>query len=235
MSKSKSVMMSVGCLVLVILLGSVPVEAIEQEGMTWEELAANNPPQAAGTSVAVMPFWATNERQTELARGAVLLNLLRLGFQLVPEVGSLAAVAAETDNAVEADTEREPGARLGRQDATRVGQLLGAQYAIYGEIEALRTDMHRRFFRNRKVGAIDIRFVIVNTESGEILYWTRIQDTGSGGTGFWAAKATSIERRLLVRTVNHIFDDIARALPGHSIGPEVTQEQVQEFVEEMGL
>ncbi len=214
--------------------GTVPALATEQEGSKWEDLAARKPPPPTQVSVLVLPFWARDQRHVELVRGCLFLNLKRHGFKLAPEAPSATEIAVKTDEAVKADPDREPGARIGRADAIRLGKKLGAQWVIYGEVERLQTEMHERLFRTRKVGAIDIRVAVVDIGTGEILYWRRVKDTGSGGSGFWAAKATAVERRLLTRTVNYIFDDMAKALPKHTSEPEVTEDAIQEFVQSRG-
>jgi hypothetical protein len=220
---------------LVLVLGAQgAVAAPQREGTAPETFAATNPPAPSAVSVAVLPFWAANQRQIEIARGAILLNLQRHGFGIVPAAESLPVCAQETDRVVKADGEREPGARIQRDDGVRLGRALNAQWVIYGEIENLRATMHVRLWRTRKVGSIDIRLVLADVASGQILYWVRIRDTGSGGTGFWAAKASSVERQLALRTINLIFDDLNRALPPHKTGPQVSEEQVQQFIEAMG-
>lgn len=209
--------------------------AKEREGSIPEDLAAKRPPRPNDLYVAALPFWAGDERHADLARAAVMLNLLRHGFKLAPSGSrSLAAVARRTDSEVRRDTKREPLARLEAKDAARLGKVLGAQWAIYGEVGDLHTESEGRTFAPRKTGVMDVRLAVVEVESGEILYWARVRDKLPGGNGLWTAKATSIERRLLTQTVNEIFDDIGKGLPEHYVSAEVSQETVRQVAESLG-
>ena len=227
---------STALMALVLLaVGGTPGWAVEREGSKSEDLAARKPPPPSKVSVVALPFSASNERQSEQARGCVMMNVLRHSFSLAPSgEKSVVGVARRIDRALKETAEKDPGARLKLEEAVRVGKVLGAQWVIYGEVEDLRTEASRSMLRLRKVGTIEIRLVVADVASGEILYWSRVEDTGSGGGGILKAKASTVERSLLTRTINRIFDDMVTALPEHYVGPEVTQEEVRQFVEAMG-
>ena len=210
-------------------------QAQVEEGTTRAEWAASKPPAPSEVSVVVLPVWAENRRHTMLAMGSVMLNLRRHGFQVLPEEKSLPAVAAKVEEAYKADTQHEPGTRVALADAVRLGKHFGARWVVYGEVEELETTYHRRIFRTRRVAGITLRLVVADVESGLVIFWRKVKDHGSGDTGFWNAKATSIERRMMTRTMNRLFDDIAGGLPRHPTLTEVTQEDLQDFVEAMGL
>jgi hypothetical protein len=221
-------------LLFLLLLFGLPAWALEKEGSIPEDLMAKRPPAPSEVYVAALPFWAGNERQTEQARACVMLNLLRHGFKLAPSGSdSLATVARRTDRAIKSDPKREPLARIGQQDAARLGKELGARWVVYGEIGELRTQSEKGF-PPRKAGMIDLRLMLLDVPSGEIIYWSHVKDYGTGGSGFWQAKATAVERRLLTRAINLIFDDIAKALPEHYVSGEVAQETVRQIAELMG-
>ena len=222
-------------LLLLLVLGSLPASTAEREGSLPEELAARKPPAPNDLYVAVLPFWSRDERQSETARACVLLNLMRHEFRFAPKGSpSLPVVVRRTDAALKKDSAWEPLARLDPALVARVGAALGARWAIYGEFGELHTTSEKGGILPRKVGVIDLRLVLVEVPSGEILYWSRVQDTGSGGGGLLPAKATSVERRLVTQTINGIFDDLATAMPEHHVGAEVTSEEVRRVVEAMG-
>jgi len=217
-------------------LGAMPAGAMEREGSIPEDLAARKPPRPNDLYVAVLPFWSADGKQGEVARACVMLNLMRHGFKLAPKGSpSLAAAARRTDAAIRRDPKWEPLARLETADAARVGKSLGAQWVIFGEFGDLKTQSQKSGgILPRKIGVIDIRLLVADTASGETIYWNRIRDTASGSTGLFRAKATAIERRLVTRAVNTIFDDIGTAMPDHYTGAEVSQEMVRQVVEAMG-
>jgi hypothetical protein len=216
----------------VTLLGFANAEP-KRQGSAVSALAQRGPIKPGELKAVVLPFWADKPHQVELARGAVMLNLVRLGFPLVPAAPSLPITAQQVSQAVANDPQKEPAARLQREDATRIGRKVKADWVVYGELEKLQTSRHTRIFSNRKIGAIDLRLVILDVASGEIIYWTRWQDTGSGGFS-WSEKATTIERQLLTRTVNGMFEELRPTLSPLPAAEAVKEEDVQGFVTAMG-
>ena len=224
---------AIGFIVLAVcLLGSMPVLAAEREGSLPQELAAKQPPPPNEIYVAVFPFWSRDDRQTEVGRACSMLNLMRHGFRMAPKgSSSLGMVARRTDTALRRDPECEPLARLQPEDIARVGKALGAQWAVYGEFGDLHTESEKDGILRHKAGVLDLRFQLIEVASGDVLYWSRIRDTASSGGGLWAPRATSIERKLVTRAINSIFDDIGTALPDHYAGAEVTSEEVRQLLE----
>lgn len=203
--------------------------AAEREGSIPEDLAARKPPKPNDLYVAVLPFWAIEPRQADTARACVLLNLLRHGFRLAPRgAPNLAALVRQTDSAVRRDPAREPLARLEAQDAARIGKRLGADWVVYGEVGDLHTQSEKGGLMARKLGVVDLRLAVVETSTGEVVFWARVQDAMSGSTGLFRAKATSLERALITRTINAIFDDIGRGMPEHYTSSPVTSELVRQ-------
>ena len=168
-----------------------------------------------------------------MVRGAILLNLRRHGFKVVSDSGTLSGAARATDTLVDQDRLREPGARPDRQLAGRVGKAASAAWAIYGEVEELRTDVSHGFFADRKTGTIDARLALVLVETGDIIYWTRVK--GTWGSKGYARKGGSIERKMAQDAVAAVFEDIGKALPAHEVGPEVSQDDIQKYIQDMGL
>lgn len=225
----------VGALALLAVGGMAAAAEVDREGSLPDELAAHKPPVPNEISVCVLPSWSRHEGQREMARACTMLNLMRHGFRLAPGgCTSLSQVARKTDAALKRDPEWEPLVRLQAEDAARVGKTLGADWVMFGEYGDLHTESEGGGILPRKVGVIDFRFVLVEVKSGEVLYWSRVKDSEPSGGGLWPAKATSVERRAVTRTINEIFEDIAAALPEHYAGPEVTSEEVRMLMEAMG-
>lgn len=222
--------------VLVLLaLGSLPALGGEREGTLPDELAAHKPPAPNDIYVAVLPFWTRNEEQSDVARAAIMLNLMRHGFRMAPQgCRSLAEVIRKADTALRRDPEWDPLARMDEKDAARVGRALGADWVMFGEFGDLRVESKGGGILPTKVGHADIRFVLVEAKSGKTLYWRRLGDSEeSGGGGAWPAKASSIERKLVTRAINEVFEDISAAVPEHYAGPEVTAEEVRRLLDAM--
>ena len=215
---------------LLVVLTSLPAVAFEREGSLPSDLAALNPPQPNDISVAVLPFWSRDKAQNELGRACALLNLMRHGFRLAPSGSeTVPALVRKTDQTLRNDPQWDPLATIEPKDATRIGKALGAEWVIYGEIGELHVKSEKRGLLPKKAGVIDLRLHVIDTATAEALYWSRIQDTAS--CGGWSSGASAIERRLLTRTVNTIFDDLVTAIPKHYIGAEVTPEEVQRLYE----
>jgi len=215
-----------------LLQTALYARAADREGSTPEDLAAKNPPHPNEVYVAALPFWASEESHRDLAQTCVMLNALRHGFKLAPSGSrSLAVAARRTETAVKRDGKVEPLARLEPKDVARIGGKLGAQWAIYGEVGDLHSESQGGALARKKTGTIDLRFFLVDVKSGEVLYWTHIQDSGQGSNRLFPAKASAVERKLLTQTLNAIFDDISEALPEHYISAEVTDEMVREAAE----
>ncbi|MCJ7750433.1 MAG: hypothetical protein MUQ65_04995 [Armatimonadetes bacterium] len=215
---------------LLSLLAGLPALAFEREGSLPTDLAALNPPQPNDISVAVLPFWSRDEAQRELGRACILLNLMRQGFRLAP-TGSetVPALVRKTDQALRNDSQWDPLATTEPEDAARIGKALGATWVVYGEVGELQVKSEKRGLLPKKAGVIDLRLHFIEVATGKTLYWSRITDTAS--CGGWSSSAGAIERRLLTRTINTIFDDLATALPDHYTGAEVTPEEVQRLYE----
>jgi hypothetical protein len=214
---------------LLLVLCSGAALSGEREGSTPEDLAALNPPPPNDVYVAVLPFWGRNETQTTLARACTILNLMRHGFRLAPSGSkSLAGVVRRTDSAIRDDSEYDPLSRLDGGDAARIGKALGARWAVCGEFGEMQTVSKDGKVLPRKISQIDLRLSLIDVGSGRVLYWSRVKDTHSGSFSL-LKKASSMERRLITRTVNGIFDDIAIGLPEHYTGSQVTPEEVKQL------
>lgn len=218
---------------MLLAMGAGLAGAAEQEGSAPQDLAQRKPPRPNDVYVAVLPFWGVVEGQSTVARACVMLNLMRHGFRIAPKgSASVRAAARATDVAVRRDPEYEPLARMEVEDAARVGRALGADWVIYGQIGELRTESAGGEILPQKVGVLDLRLWLIEARSGQVLFWRRTRDTVPGG-GPWPAKASAIERRLLTKTINEIFEDISAAMPDHYVGAEVTPEMVLELVTAM--
>jgi len=249
MGKGKWAVVAAVC---VALAACAPVvKAAQQEGSKWQYLAAQKPPSPAEISVVVPPCWAglinwmdptmSSRRANELTRMAILLNLRRHGFEVVPEAESLPAVAAQTDKAVDSEPSLVVG-NLTRDDAVRWGKKFGARWVVYGELAPTLRFWGRRRFLDVSVRTTiveNLHLVVVDVTSGQVLYWRRSQESADGGravfqVGQVGMEQAAVARKLMVSMVNAAFDDLAKALPRHRVGTEVTREQVESLVGAMG-
>jgi hypothetical protein len=169
--------------VLVLLaLGSLPALAGEREGTLPDELAAQKPPAPSEIYVAVLPFWTRNEEQSDVARAAIMLNLMRHGFRMAPPgCRSLAEVVRKADTALRRDPEWDPLARMEEKDAARVGRALEADWVMFGEFGDLHVESKGGGIIPTKVGHAEIRFVLVEAKSGKTLYWRHLGDSEESG------------------------------------------------------
>jgi len=217
--------------VLLIMLSCLPAAA-EREGTLPVDLASLNPPRPGEVHVAVLPFWARNDVHREQGRACTILNLMRHGFRLAPAgSNTISNMVRKTDYAIRNDSQWDALGRITPADAARIGQALGARWVIYGEFGELQVQSERKGLIPKKEGVIDLRYHLVEVETGETLFWSRVQDTGS--CGGWPTSSSAIERRLLTRTINSIFDDMMTAFPEHYVGAEVTPEEVQRLYENL--
>ncbi len=227
------------CLVCLMVGARVSEAAYESRNSGLDALFSACDQDVPSISVAVLKFDGPSRRASELARGSILLNLRRHGLQIRPEAETLAAAVAQTDAALVGTPMvegTEPGGEgITRMVAARIGEELGVDWVVYGQINELRADTRVSFFRTRRLAMIDFQINFVKAGSGETLYWARAKDRGSCGVGIANAKGTSLERRITIRTTNHVFTHLTQALPEHKVGPEVTEKDVQSFIEQMGL
>ena len=220
-------------MLVLLMFGCLPAFGEDREGSLPDDLAARKPPAPNEIYVSALPFWSRNESQSDIARACIMLNLMRHGFRMAPKgCSSLSSVIRKTDAAVKKDPKWDPLARPETDDVARVAKALEADWAIHGEFGDLHTESGEGSILPHKVGVIDLRFFLIDVKSGEVIYWSRFRENGSGG--LWPVRASSIERKLVTRAINAVFDDIASALPEHYAGPEVTAEEVRLLLEAMG-
>ena len=228
------------------------VDAAERQGTKWETFAERELAAPADISVAVFAFpvdpllWTqrTMDARTlaEVPRVAIALNLKRHGFAILPETESLVSLAQATDEAVEeappSPARRPPSAERARA----MGEKLGADWVIYGEY-SFNTDYD---VRSKVLSASLVKFVrvmlhivVLETESGDVIYWSRIEDSTRGSSTKHGmdvnAEDLRFARELILKSTNTIFDDIARALPEHRAGKAVILEHVDELLGQMPL
>jgi len=215
--------------IVLILTCLPPVFAAEWEGSVPADLAKTRPPTPNNIRVAVLPFWARDDDESNMARACLMLNLLRHGFRMAPPgCRSLTDVARQTDAALRNDRSWDPLARLEASDVARIAAALDADWAVYGQFGELHTESKGSVLPE-KTGVLDLHFILVDVKHKKTIYWTRVQDTYSNNK-LWPNKASSIERKLVTRTLNAIFDDIALALPEHYSGSEVTSDEVLDLM-----
>ena len=262
MSRGKA---TIGFLGAMLLLAGSPGYAageVQSEGTDWKHLAAQmrrvrqvgheSQPAPSAVSIAVMPFGASRsqliqvpqteaERQVEIPRGCVILNLQRHGFKVLPEGPSLSLVPGLMDKAMDLKADDKISGQWSREQAVDAGKKVSADWVIYGdclaEIDYKISDPP--FPRVKKVICVRFHLVLVDVHSGEVLYWRRVEKSAQGSSikqGFGSkAEDAEIGRGLLVQMTNMIFDDITKALRKHEIGPEVTRKDLEQLIGAMGL
>jgi curli biogenesis system outer membrane secretion channel CsgG len=212
-----------------LALAVLAASAGDIEGTTAAELKQLSLPSPSTIRVAVLPLFdmKSMERHTQVATAGVALALMRCGFQLVPEpkardAAGLAASLHETGEAIKADRRIAPGESLRLEDALRIGQSLGADWVLYGEVVDLHTYMKTGFFQNKKKGVANLKLKIANVATGELVMARQYEDSGSGGgvSGLVFRRATALERTICVRCSNAMLRDLCAALPTHTHSPD---------------
>jgi len=222
--------------------------AATREGSKWQDLAQRQPGPPRELAVTVLPSvvpYTTQSheerRNVEALRCAVLLNLQRHGFHLVPDTGevSASAIIHRTDDILKANAELSPQSVIDAAAAVRCGKAVNAEWVLYGKAQPS-VDFKTRFASVRKIVRLRIYLWLVDVESASVIHWCQLEDEVQGSSvkelGVGPTAEDSIKLRdLLVRMVNTEFDDIANALPRHDVGPEVTREQLEQLMAELGL
>jgi hypothetical protein len=219
-------------LVLTLLaLGMAQAQEAEQQikGTTVEELKASDWPDPSTVKVAILPLRDVKgmERHTQVATGAVALAFMRCGFQFAPELerrdmDGLAAVLVETANAVAEDKQIAPDESLRLGDAVRIGEGLGADWVVYGEVLDLHTYEKRSFFSIRKKAVANIKVKVADVRTGELVMSRQKEDKGSGGGAavLVRRKGTAMERTICTRCCTDMYRDLCGALPSHKHDPD---------------
>ena len=262
MSRGKA---TIGFLGAMLLLAGSPRYAageVQSEGTDWKHLAAQmrrvrqvgdeSQPAPSTVSIAVMPFGASRsqliqvpqteaERQVEIPRGCVILNLQRHGFKILPEGPSLSLVPGLMDKAMDLKADDKISGQWSREQAVDAGKKVSADWVAYGD-RLVRIDYKTSdppFPRVKKVVRVSLHLVLVDVRSGEVLYWRRVEHAAQGSSTTkgmsWDQEDARIGRTLLLQMTNSIFNDIAKALRKHEIGPEVTRKDLEQLIGAMGL
>jgi len=232
-------------LVIGLLSAGMVMAELSHEGSAWQDFAARTPPQPSEVTVAVLPFSvpvgsnAFGERVRELPRACVLLNVQRHGFSIVPPASSLESVLSETNRAAELPRVRKvTGPHYSREEAQQLGQKLGARWLLYGEF-GLDLDLRVTgglFVRMKGYYVLDLHVVLLDVQSGEVLYWRRVRDETRCKNYLRPTPEDEKQARaLLVDITNGIFDDLAKALPKHAVGAAVKREELDRVIGAMGL
>jgi len=202
---------------------TAPAEDEEKfEGTQKAELEKLQLPKPSGVKVAVLPFWDFKSEQRHIDDTTSYTQELfgRHGFVLIGKEAVLSAVKA--------DKEIEPGQPFRRSDAARFGQVLGADWVVYGEVYELETYVKTSFFTARKKAKISLKVTVVNVATGEILYWHKRSDT-SGGTGFANLRhASTIEAKACRVCLDRAYKLLLDSLPAHTVKPEEDKPEQKE-------
>jgi curli biogenesis system outer membrane secretion channel CsgG len=221
----------------VMTLSALPALAGEIQGTTADELKKAALAAPSTIKVAVLPLQDAKsvERHTQVATAAVALGFMRCGFQFAPELqtreaAGLAALLHATDQAVLADKKIAPGEPLRLEDAVRIGQSLGADWVVYGDVVDMHTYMKTGFFVNQKKGVVNLKIKVANVATGELIMSRQLEESGSGGgvSAVVFRRATALERTICTRCAVTIYRDLCAALPSHTHTPEAepTEDEV---------
>ena len=177
--------------VLVGLLASV-AQATDINGTSLEELREADLPDPSTVKVAILPIQDLKglERHVQIATGAVALYFSRCGFQLVPEykpasrdrftdsdAQELTGALLKAREVFEEEEDVEPDEMLRRSDARRIGEKLGADWVVYGQV----VEMHGYLGGGRKKGAVSLKLRVLDLATGEYILSRQGFDRGSGG------------------------------------------------------
>lgn len=204
-------------------------------GTSAEEVAklkARPLPHPHDIKVAILPFWdaSGSKDNTRMASSAVWLLCQREEFQLTPILDGF--------KAVDDDGEMEPGLPLRKADAERIGQKLGVDWVIYGEVRELRHYHKRSLFKHAKYVQAALRIAVVEinnnpAKASKIIYW-QMRSERRGGTGFFkgrASKGDTLQRKACVTVSYDILKPLFDALPEHSSSDkEIESGDIADFV-----
>jgi hypothetical protein len=212
-----------------LTLAALPAMGGEIQGTTADDLKKAALPAPSTVKVAVLPLQDIKnvERHTQVATAAVALTFMRCGFQFAPELktrdaAGLAAVLHATNQAVLADKKIAPGEPLRLEDAVRIGNALGADWVVYGDVVDMHTYMKTSFFVNQKKGVANLKIKIANVATGETIMSRQMEESGSGGgaSAVVFRRATALERTICNRCAITMLRDVCAALPAHINSPE---------------
>lgn len=180
------------------------------QGTTRADLLNADLPHPAETSVALLPFCDVtgSTRHVEDVRNALYVEFSAHGFNLVPP-GYLSALVLR-------DRDAEPGVQMQmrKADAIPVGQLVDADWCVYGDIQEVRTYVKTSAFSKRKKTQISLRISIVDVRTGEVFYWhQRLDTTGGHQAGAHSKKKTESERNAANVCVHRALFELMSALP----------------------
>lgn len=187
-----------------------------QTSSSLEELAAlkARPLPALNTlKVAILPFsdYASTPEHIHIATAANWAIWTREGFQVAPLLSGFDALAR--------DKKIEPGLSLRLDDAVRIGEALGVDWVVYGEVKELRPYKKDSLFKSGKYLMAGMRIAVADVKRGELVYW-QMRSERVGGSGYFGGFQSSVaqQKRIGVMTVSSrsaqpLFD----VFPAHTV------------------
>jgi len=186
--------------------------AEEIKGTSDEQLKQLTLPSPAAVSVALLPFSdnALVQRHVDQLRELLFAQFVPEGFAVVhPAV--VGAVFSQ-------DKKLEPGQPLRKDDAVRLGKRLGAQWAVYGQINQCEAYYKTSFFSTQRKCKVALQLNIVNTDTEELFFWQQRADVTGGGffsAGLFGKGAAGLEQEGLFVCSNTILKRLFAVLPAH--------------------
>jgi len=191
------------------------------EGTTIEQLKAAGLKPPATVKVAVLPFWdfGGEQRKARVAAVAAFLFLKREGYQMIS--------LWDCQKAYLADKELEPGEQLRKQDALRIGKMLGAEIVCYGETRQVQQKTkYNMWWGYRERGQASIKITLLDVNEGEVIFWGARADEASGQ---YRTAESARERHAICLTTNRLLEPICKCLPEnhqHNPSNKVTEDDI---------
>ena len=210
------------CLVLILSTATALLAAedtVTAQGTNLDELRQANLKAPNTQKVAVLPFYdmTGKQRRSDLAAVTAYMILAREGYQMIP--------LWEVEKAYLADKGMEPGEQPRKEDAVRIGKILGANLVCYGEVNQLESYVKTSYFSTRKKGKGAMKITLADVKKGDVVFWSRRSET-SGGGGVFVKKSSKLERRVSRVILSRSLELFCQGLPSHSHNPlaEITED-----------
>lgn len=178
-------------------------------GTSAEELVARTLAAPSTIKVAIMPLYdyASNSHHQHVGSAACYLEFEHEGFEMVP---LLLSFAAEKN-----DGKIEPGLPMRKEDAVRIGNVLAADWVVYGEIKEMRDYKVERWYGDARKIQGALRLCVADCKTGELIYWKAKSDNMGETGGFVERKASQLIRVATQAITRKIFAALFKVLPKH--------------------
>lgn len=186
-------------------------------------------PQPHDLKVAILPLWdaSGSKDNTYTATASVWLLWQKEGFNLTPILDGF--------KARDEDGDVEPGMALRKEDAIRIGEKLGVDWVVYGEVLQLEQSYKQSFFMTAKYVRASLRIAIAEvphdkSSTGSIIYWQIRNERRGGGRN---KSGDTLKRLASIVVAQDILQPFFDAFPEHKHSDEkLDTGDVAKFVDE---